>query len=400
MVCLDVSAGAGDDRPGMGSERLRDIPGFNIDEVAAAAGDDPDVLRMENLDTDLAPPPAAVGVTRDAVGDDDANSWLPFDGRADLKEAVADYVRRRGGPVYDPGREIVITSGEGDAMLDALLCITDPGDEVILTDPTYAGMLNRVRLAGARPRLVPLRPEAGEWRLDLDALAAAIRPATRVVFVNNASFPTGWVSSDEEWATIASVCNQHDLWLLYWSGFEGVLFDGRRPVQPAALAGMRDRTITVGAPSFEQRMIAWRVGWVVMPSELCDAVRRCQIYNGLVASGFAQIGTRAALRVGDDDLAGANAEWQRRRDAMLRQLEGFPAVKPSGGWSALLDVAELGLDCVVASDRLLANKVAATPMRGWGGEVAERHVRFVFSNEPVDRLQLLGQRATAALRTT
>jgi len=377
--------------------RLEHIPGFNIDRVAAAAGDDPDVLRLENLDTDITPPEDAMKATRAAIGEDDANSWLPFTGRDDLKEAVAAYIERRGGPRYDGGREIVITSGEGDAMLDALFCLTDPGDEVVLTDPTYAGMLNRVRLVGAVPRLVPLVVEDGEWRLDLDALRVAVGERTRVVFVNNASFPTGWVANDEEWEAIAWLCRERDLRLLYWGGFEGVLFDGRTPVHPAALPDMRDRTVTVGAPSFEQRMIAWRVGWVVAPGELVNDVSRVQIYNGLVPSGFAQIGVRAALGLADDGLDAANAEWQRRRDETLRQLEGLPAVRPAGAWSLLLDVASLRLDCVEVSERLLAQKVAATPMRGWGGTVADRHVRFVFSNEPVERLALLGDRVRAAL---
>src|SRR5438876_9556894 len=94
--------------------RLDEIPGFNIDRVAAAAGEDPEVLRMENLDTDIPPPQAALDATRNAVGEDDANSWLPFNGRLDLKEAVADYVERRGGPRYDALREVVITCGEGE----------------------------------------------------------------------------------------------------------------------------------------------------------------------------------------------------------------------------------------------------------------------------------------------
>jgi aspartate/methionine/tyrosine aminotransferase len=112
----------------MSVRRLEHIPGFSIDRVAAAAGDDPDVLRLENLDTDIPPPAAAMEATRAAIGEDDANSWLPFTGRDDLKEAVAAYIERRGGPRYDGRREIVITSGEGDAMLDALFCLTDPGD--------------------------------------------------------------------------------------------------------------------------------------------------------------------------------------------------------------------------------------------------------------------------------
>jgi aspartate/methionine/tyrosine aminotransferase len=377
--------------------RLEEIPGFNIDRVAAAAGDDPEVLRMENLDTDVPPPAEAMEATRAAIGEDDANSWLPFTGRDDLKEAVAAFIERRGGPRYDGRREIVITCGEGDAMLDALFCLTDPGDEVVLTDPTYAGMLNRVRLVGAVPRLVPLHADGGEWRLELDALRAAVGERTRVVFVNNASFPSGWVASDEEWDSIASLCREHDLWLLYWAGFEGVLFDGRSIRHPAALPGMRDRTVTVGAPTLEQRMIAWRIGWVVAPGELVNDVSRVHIYNGLVPSGFNQIGTRVALSLPDDGLAAANAEWQRRRDETLRQLDGLPVARPSGSWSLLLEVAALGLDCMEVSDRLLQEKVAATPMRGWGGEVADRHVRFVFSNEPVERLATLGDRVRRAL---
>ncbi|HLL09172.1 MAG TPA: pyridoxal phosphate-dependent aminotransferase [Nocardioidaceae bacterium] len=379
------------------SARVSHIAGFSIDKVAAAAGSDPDVLRMENLDTDIPPPPAAVAATLAAIDTDEANSWLPFTGRADLKTAVADHVVRRGGPLYDAEREIVITSGEGDAMLNALLCTTDPGDEVVLTDPTYAGMINRVRLAGAVPRLAPLVADTGVWRLDLEALHAAMSERTRAVFINNASFPSGWVASADELQTIASICRERDAWLLYWAGFEGVLFDGRTATHPASLEGMRDRTVTIGSVSLEQRMIGWRVGWVVAPSELADHLGRTHIYNGLVASGFAQIGAAAALTISDDGLAAANIEWQRRRDETLRQLEGLPAISPAGSWSLLMDVARLRQNPVEVSTRLIEQKVAATPMVGWGGEVAARHIRFVFSNEPVDRIALLGERVRRAL---
>src|ERR687885_36214 len=240
----------------MGVRRLDEIPGFNIDRVAAAAGDDPDVLRLENLDTDVPPPPEAVEATRAAVGTAEANSWLPFTGRDDLKEAIAAYIERRGGPRYDAPREVVITCGEGDAMVDALFCLTDPGDRVVLTDPTYAGMLNRVRLAGAVPELVPLHADTGERRLDLDALAAAVDARTRVLFVSSPSLPSGWVANAEEWDAIAALCRDRDLWLLYLAWFESVLYDGRTAFQPASLPGMRDRTVTVGGPSLEQRMIA------------------------------------------------------------------------------------------------------------------------------------------------
>ena len=381
----------------MSVARLADIPGFNIDRVAAAAEADSDILRMENLDTDLRPDAAAIAATKAAIDTYDGNSWLPFTGRDDLKEAVAEHIASRGGPRYDGRREIVITNGEGTAILDALFGLTDPGDEVILTDPTYAGMLNRVRLVGAVPRLVPLIVDQGEWRLDLDALRAAVSGRTKVIFIHNASFPTGWVVSDSEWDAICALCRDRDLWLLYWGIFESVLYDGRSIRLPSALPGMRNRTVTIGS-GIEHRMIGWRVGWVVAPGDLANDVSRVAIYNDLVPSGFAQVGLTAALPVSNSQgAADAIADYQRRRDETMRQLEGLPAVSAAGGWSLLLDVAALGMDCAEVSARLLAHKVAATQMRGWGGPVADRHVRFVFSREPVERIQLLGERVRAAL---
>jgi aspartate/methionine/tyrosine aminotransferase len=378
--------------------RLDEIPGFNIDRVAAAAGDDPDVLRMENLDTDLRPVSKAIEATKAAIDTYDGNSWLPFTGRDDLKEAVATHIERRGGPRYDGRREVVITSGEGTAMVDALFCLTDPGDEVILTDPTYAGMLNRVRLVGAVPRLVPLVVANSEWRLDLDALRAAATPATRVVFLHSASFPSGWVPTDQEWDAIAALCADADLTLLYWGIYESIVFDGRPVRVPSALPGMRDRTVTIGS-GIEHRMIGWRVGWVVAPGDLANDVSRVEIYNDLVPSNFSQVGVRAALEAADgEEHAVARAEFERRRDETMRQLAGLPAVTASGGWSMLLDVSALGLDCAEVSARLMEHKVAATQMRGWGGDVADRYVRFVFSREPVERIALLGERVRAALK--
>ncbi|HET9737222.1 MAG TPA: pyridoxal phosphate-dependent aminotransferase [Solirubrobacteraceae bacterium] len=378
------------------ASRLDSIPGFGIDRVAAAAGDDPSILRLENLDTDVPPPAAAIEATRAAVGEDDANSYLPFTGRSDLKDAVAAHVARRSGTAVEPS-QVTITCGEGDNMLDALLAVVDPDDEVVLTDPVYAGMLNRVRLTGAVPRLVPLGVVGGSWRLDLEALRAAVGPRTRAVFLMNPSFPTGAVLSEAEWDAVAGICRDHDLWLLYWSIMEGIVFDGAPVRQPLALEGMAERTITIGAVSAEWRMIGWRIGWLVGPPYVAHDLALTHIYNGLTPGGIAQAGALAALAEPESALRECVAEWQRRRDAVLDQLTGYPVVRADGGWSLLVDTAEMGIDPADASSRLLDHGVAATPMHGWGGDVAARHLRIVFSNEPVSRLSSLGERFGAAL---
>jgi aspartate/methionine/tyrosine aminotransferase len=381
----------------MGTRRMAGIPGFGIDRVAAAVGRDPAALRLENLDTDLLPPEEALRATREAVGLDDANSWLPFTGKADLRRAVADQVEARSGVAFDPETQVVITCGEGDAMVDALFVTTDPGDEVILTDPTYAGMINRVRIVGAVPRLVPLRPEDGEWRLDTDALTAAVSGRTRAVFVANPGMPTGNHLNDEEWEVIASICRERDVRLVYLAWMERILFDERPYRHPASLADMADRVVHVGCVTMEQRMIGWRIGWIVSPADLADDAARAHIYNGLTPGGIAQAGAVAALQAPADDLVHAVAEWELRRNAMLDQLEGLPVVRPTGGWSLLMDGEALGVSPPDLSRALVDQKVAATPMTAWGERVSPRYIRFVYSNEPVERLSTLGSRLRAAL---
>jgi aspartate/methionine/tyrosine aminotransferase len=377
--------------------RLAGIPGFAIDEVAARAGNDPEVLRMENLDTDLPPPEAAVAATRAVLGSDDANSYLPFTGRLDLCAAVADRLEQTSGRRYDPRREVVITAGGTEGMLDALLATTDPGDEVILTDPTYAGMTNRVRLAGAVPRLVPFGWQRDRWRLDLDALRHSAGPRTRAVFLMNPSMPSGAVLEPEAWQAVAELCAARDCWLLYNAAMERILFDGRAPFHPAALPELRERTIVIGSVSKEYRMIGWRVGWVAGPASILADIARVHLYNVVTPPGIAQAGAAAALRTPLEGLRPAVAEWERRRDAVVAELHGLPVRTAAGGWSLLLEVGELGLDSFTASRRLLdAGRVAATPMRDWGDANGDRFVRLVFSNEPVARLTGLGARVRRA----
>ena len=380
------------------TERFRDIQPFGIDKVAAAAGEAPDVLRMENLDTDVPLPPAAVAATRDAVGTDDANSWLPFTGLAPLREAVAERLQVQTGRGYDPVAEVVITSGALPGLLSALLATVDHGDEVVVTDPTYAGFIGRIRLAGARPVFVPLVVVDGRWRLDLDRLASTVTSKTRAMVLMSPSMPSGHVFSDEEWATIADASERVDCWLLYDAAMDKILFDGIASRHPASLEQLTERTITLGGVSKNYRMIGWRVGWAVGPAEVMGDVGFAAIYNTTVTSGFAQIGAGAALTGPDDGVDDAVREWQARRDLIVQELEGLPLVVPDGGWSLLVDAEALGKGAPELSASLLERgRIAATPMTAWGQEVAPRYVRLVYANEPLERLRGIGDRVRAAL---
>ena len=380
------------------AKRLEPIRGFGIDQVAAAAGVAPadaarPVLRMENLDTDLPLPPEAVAATAAALETPEANSWLPFTGDTALREAISDFTAERTRYRYDPETEIVITCGGMEGLLNVLLATVDPGDEVVLTDPTYAGLVNRVHLAGGIPALVPFRVVEGEWALDVDALVAAVGPRTRALLLMSPSMPSGGTFTRDDWEAICDVCRERDVFLVYDAAMERLLFDGRPLVHPLHFDGMAERTIVVGSMSKEHRMIGWRVGWVAGPKETIEDVGWVHVYNTTTPVGVARAAATAVLRGDQAHVAEAVAELERRRDVIVEGLAEWPFVRPGGGWSLLLDVDALGFAPHDASRVLLEEaSIAATGMTGWGGPVAAKYVRFVFSAEPVERLETLPRR--------
>jgi N-succinyldiaminopimelate aminotransferase len=149
--------------------------------------------------------------------------------------------------------------------------------------------------------------------------------------------------------------------------------------------------------SKEHRMIGWRVGWIAGPAPVVSDAGWVHVYNTTTPVAVARRAATAVLRGPQDHVAHCTAELQRRRDTILEALPGVPIVKPGGGWSLLIDTQAMGVAPADASRALLQQGVAATPMTGWGAEVAARHIRFVFSAEPVERLRELGERVGAAL---
>ncbi len=385
----------------MSVTRLEHITPIGVEQMGDLADSlaDADVLRLENLDTNIAPPAAALEFTCAAVREDDANSYLPFLGLNGLREAATAHVSRQSGQDYDWKTESVISAGGLSGILNVLLATLEPGDEVLLTDPTYVGLINRVRLAGGVPRFVRLLPESTGWRLDTDALAGMDPSRTRMALLMSPSMPTGAVFDRGEWAALIDFCRRADCWLLNDAAMERILFDGRKVIHPASFDDMRKRVITVGAASKEYRMIGWRVGWTVGPARIMADIARVSITNVVCQTGIAMGAVEVALREDDDGVASSARELERRRDLILEELRDYAVVPPHGGWSLLVDVSSLGMDGPTASKRLLEKgKVAATPMTNWGTDHCNNYVRLVFSNESVDRLADIGARFDRALR--
>ena len=379
--------------------RLHHIAGIGVDRMGSIAdASGKDFLRLENLDTDILPDPEAIARTVRAATEDADNSYLPFIGQARLRDIAARHVSAISGVSYSGERNCVISAGGLSGILNVLLATIEVGDEVIVTDPTYAGVINRVRLAGGIPRFVPFSFEpGGEWRLDRAALRASIGPKTTAMLLMSPSMPSGGCLDAADWALVAELCVAHDLLLIVDTAMERLVFDGRPVLHPARLPGMAERTITVGSSAKELRMIGWRVGWIVAPDAFMPDLVAVSLANVVVPVGIGQDAVATALENSATTLTPYVDELQARRDCVLEELRGLPVGVPGGGWSLLLRVSDFGLDGAAMSERLLEQGVCATAMAGWGETHGAQYIRFVYANEPTRRLRALGARVRTAL---
>ena len=384
----------------MSVSRLEHITKIGVEVMGDLADklSDPEVLRLENLDTDLRPPQSAVDFTKRAVDDDEANSYLPFFGLNPLRKSATALVERQSGQTYNWETECVIGAGGMSGILNVLLATLEPGDEVLLTDPIYVGLINRVRLAGGVPKFVPLIPSPEGWRLDMEALEKIAPEPVKVALLMSPAMPTGCVFTKNEWGALTNFCKLANCWLIDDTAMERILYNDQPVIHPASFFGMRDKVITCGAVTKEYRMIGWRVGWAVGPAEIMADVMRVSISNVVCQTGIAMGAAAAAIKDPNDGIETSVEEWKRRRDVAVEELKDFDVIPPDGGWSFLVDVSPLDMDAPTASKRLLdKGKIAATPMVNWGSKNSSRYVRVVFSNEPVERLRGLGKRFKVSL---
>jgi len=312
----------------------------------------------------------------------DVNQYAITWGTPSLRTAVAERYRGRYGLDVDPDRHVTVTCGATEAMAAVLLSILDPGDEVLIPSPFYENYGPDAVLAAATPRFVAL--EAPRYRLDVDRLRAAVTERTRAIVLNTPNNPTGRVFDEEELNGVADLCRKHDLLAVTDEIYEYIVYDGTHRCL-ATLPGMRERTVVVSGASKTFSVTGWRVGTIVAPIDLTDAIRKVHDFLTVGAPAPLQEAIAAGMtELGDDYYRELADGYRARRDALVPALQasGFRCAEPEGAYYVLADFSELSKLDDDAFARMLAREAGVAPVPGSSfferGGSGRSMVRFAF----------------------
>ena len=356
-----------------------------------------DVIFLTVGDPDQAAPEAVIGATIEALRRN-RTGYSPIIGYPQVRAAVAARTQQRTGRPCSADN-VVLTPGTQGGVFCALNCLAGPGDEVILPEPIYGPYAGVIGASGSRMVNVPLRAEKG-FHPDLDSLANAITPRSRVIWINSPHNPTGAVFTADEVAGIAELCRQHDLWLLSDEVYEDLAF-ARPHVSPWSLPDMAERTIVASSLSKSHAMAGFRFGWVIGPPALSRHLfdfLLCMYFGG---PAFIQDGALAALGNELPEMAALRETYRRRAlllSGILAQAPNCRALPPEGGMFVLFDVRASGLGAEdFARELLLREDVALLPCDGFGPS-AIGHLRIALT-APEPRLDEAGRRIVRFART-
>jgi len=312
-----------------------------------------------------------------------------------LREAVAQAMaaKHSGAPGSAPiGPErIAITSGGVNALMLAVQAVVDAGDEVVAVTPVWPNLTAQPLIMGARVRTVALRPQAGAWTLDMDALLAAITPATRLLIVNAPNNPTGWTLSREEQAAILAHCRRTGTWILADEVYENLYFaPSANACAPSFLdiAQPEDKLLVAHSFSKSYLMTGWRLGWLVMPPSMTGAMGKLIEFNTSCASVFTQRAALVALQRRDEVTPRLVRHLQACRDTLVPALQTIPGLQvasPLGGMYAFFEL--LGHpDSLVTAKRLVAEAgLGLAPGAAFAPEAAS-WLRWCFASKDLGRL--------------
>ena len=327
-------------------------------------------------------------------------------GEESFRDAVAQKLQRDNGLTFDPGTEVLATSGATFGIYAALTALLSEGDEVLLPDPVYDAYQSPIRLVGGRVRSVASKISGGRFVISEEALEAAWSPAVRVLILNTPWNPVGTVLTRGELAVIAGFCERRNVLLLSDEIYEAITY-GRPHLSPLAAAPeLRDRSILVNSLSKTYSMTGWRVGYCAGPPALIQAMYMVLAQSSRGPATFVQDAAAEALAGSQECVTEMRAEYTRRRTQVLAELAGIDGVDvlpPEGGFFAMADVRGLKLPSNEIRQRLLREHgvvVVHGSAYGPGGEGTLR-VSFASGGENLARgLERLRRGLTAIGEST
>jgi aminotransferase len=361
------------------AERVKAVPPSGIRRFFDILATMDDVISLGVGEPDFDTPPQIVeaGVRSLRSG---RTHYTSNYGTIELRRALADHLQRRYGVSYDPSRELLITVGASEAVDLALRATCDPGDEVVLHEPSYVSYVPSVVFAGGTVRHVATRLD-DDFALDPAQVEKAITPRTKALFLGYPCNPTGAVLPDVVQDELARIAERHDLLVYSDEIYDRLAYGTYRHRAFSSLPGMRDRTILAGGFSKAYAMTGWRVGYLAAPASILEGILKVHQYGIMSAPTTAQDAALVALTAGEKDVERMLAEYDRRRRMFVEGLNklGLRTFEPRGAFYAFPQISSTGMDSETFAQRLLVEeRVAVVPGNAFGPS-GEGHVRACYA---------------------
>ena len=359
--------------------RVSAVPASGIRKFFDVMATMPDVISLGVGEPDFGTPERVVqaGIRSLQAG---RTHYTSNFGTIELRRAIAEHLERRYGASYDPGTEILVTVGASEAVAATMTAIVDPGDEILLHEPSYVSYLPAIVFAGGTAVHVPTRAADG-FALDPTEVERRITPRTKALFLGYPCNPTGAVLPPDVLRALADIARRHDLLVVSDEIYDRLVYGGHRHESVASLPGMHERTVLIGGFSKAYAMTGWRIGYVCAPRDLMEGIVKVHQYDIMCASTTAQDAALVALREAEPDVERMLAEYDRRRRMFVAGLNriGLPTVEPRGAFYAFPYIGGTGLTSEEFGERLLFEEhVAVVPGDSFGPSGAG-HVRACYA---------------------
>ena len=361
------------------AQRVRAVPPSGIRRFFDIAATMQDVISLGVGEPDFDTPREIVEAGVESLREGRTHYTSNF-GTIELRRALSAHLERLYGVRYDPASEILITVGASEAVDLALRATCDPGDEIILHEPSYVAYVPAIVFAGGVVKPVATRFE-DSFALDPKAVEAAITPKTKGLFLGYPANPTGAVLDDAVQDELAAIAERHDLIVYSDEIYDRLAYGTYRHRAFSSLPGMRERTVLMGGFSKAYAMTGWRVGWLCAPAGILEGIVKVHQYGIMSASTMAQDAALVALVDGEPAVEAMRAEYDRRRRLLVDGLNrlGLPVFEPRGAFYAFPKITSTGLSSDEFTERLIREeRVAVVPGNAFGPS-GEGHVRMCYA---------------------